>query len=272
MKGTITKAAGALCLAATALMSSGANAQTPNDWQFGLQLYGWFPTIGGKTTFPHDTPPSSISVDADDILSNLKFVFMGSFEARKGRWGGFTDVVYMDVGDDRSETREFAVGGTPLPSGATASADYDLKGLIWTLAGSYRAVADPTAALDVFAGARFADIEQELNFQVSGNIGSIPLPGRGGSRKVSKDFWDGIVGVKGRLHFGHDHRWFVPYNFDIGTGDSDLTWQAMAGIGYSFHWGDIVGAYRYLDYDFKSSSPIQDLNFSGPALSVVLRW
>ena len=271
MKGAITKTACALCLA-VGLLPAAADAQAPNDWQFGLQIYGWFPSISGKTTFPHDSPPSSISVDADDILSNLKFVFMGSFEARKGRWGAFTDVIYMDIGDSKSETRDVTIGGIPLPAGATASADFDLKGLVWTLAGSYRAVADPTATLDVFAGARLADIEQELNFQVSGNIGSIPLPGRGGSRKVSTDFWDGIVGVKGRLHFVQDRRWFIPYYFDVGAGDSDLTWQAMSGIGYSFNWGDIVGAWRYLDYEFKSSSPIQDLNFSGPALSVVFRW
>ena len=25
--------------------------------------------------------------------------FMGSLEAQKGRWGGFTDFIYMDVGD-----------------------------------------------------------------------------------------------------------------------------------------------------------------------------
>ena len=107
---------------------------------------------------------------------------MGSFEARKGRWGGFTDIVYMNLGDSRSESRQLSVGGNPLPAGATANLDYDLKGFMWTLAASYRAVADPTATLDVFAGARLADVEEKLNFEVSGNIGPIPLPGRSGSR------------------------------------------------------------------------------------------
>ena len=54
MNGTIRKAVGALCVAATALVPAGAAAQTSENWQFGLQIYGWFPSIGGKTTFPHD--------------------------------------------------------------------------------------------------------------------------------------------------------------------------------------------------------------------------
>ena len=70
-----------------------------------------------------------------------------------------------------------------------------------------------------------------------GNIGGIPATGRTGESNVGRTNWDGIVGVKGRWHFGAEHRWFVPYYVDIGTGDSDFTWQAMAGIGYSWaHW------------------------------------
>ena len=271
MKGTIKKTAGALCIAA-ALVPACAAAQTPDDWQFGFQIYGWFPAIDGRTTFPQSTAGSNVSVSAKTILENLEFVFMTSFEARKGRWGGFTDFIYMDLGHSRSQTRELSIGGNPLPAGATANVDFDLESILWTFAGSYRAVADPTSTLDVFAGARLADIKQELRFEVTGNVGSIPLPGRGGSLKISKKNWDGIVGVKGRILFGADRRWFAPYYLDVGTGDSDLTLQAMAGIGYSFGWGDIVGAWRYVDYDLKSGGALQDLSFSGPALSAVFRW
>ena len=84
--------------------------------------------------------------------------------------------------------------------------------------------------------------------------------------------WDAIVGLKGRLALGSDGKWFAPYYADIGAGDSKLTWQVMGGVGYSFKWGDVVGAWRYLDYDMKSSAKVQSLNFNGPAISAVFRW
>ena len=83
---------------------------------------------------------------------------------------------------------------------------------------------------------------------------------------------DGIVGVKGRYAFGANRAWSVPFYLDIGTGDSDLTWQGAVGLGYSYHWGDIVAMWRYLDYNFKSGKAIEDMNFNGPMLGVTFRW
>ena len=64
----------------------------------------------------------------------------------------------------------------------------------------------------------------------------------------------------------------MPYYFDVGTGQSELTWQAIGGIGYAFKWGQVIAAWRYIDYKFKSDSPIQNLNFSGPAVGVAFNW
>lgn len=63
-----------------------------------------------------------------------------------------------------------------------------------------------------------------------------------------------------------------PYNFDIGTGQSDLTYQIAAGVGYKFGWGDAVAVWRYLDYNFKSGKPIESMNFNGPQIGVTFRW
>jgi len=59
---------------------------------------------------------------------------------------------------------------------------------------------------------------------------------------------------------------------DVGTGQSRLTWQAMAGIGYSFDWGTTTLAWRYLDYEFDPNAAIQDVSLSGPFLGVTFRW
>lgn len=245
--------------------------QLSDQWQFRASVYGWLPDIGGTTTFPAGTG-TSINVDASTIIDSLKFTVMGTFDAQKGRWGAFTDVIYLDVGGSKSQTRDLALGGVSLPAGVTADATLDIKSLVWTLGGSYRLAADPGATLDVLAGARLLAIKQKLDWQFSANIGGIAPPPRTGSSEVKFDNWDAIVGVKGRLAFGANREWYVPYYLDVGAGDSDLTWQGVTGIGYVFRWGELFAVWRYLDYNFKSGAKIEDVNFNGPAIGVALRW
>ena len=267
----IAIAAAALC-AASALVPTGAAAQTPEQWKWTGMIYAYLPTISGKTTFPQSAPASDISVDAGKIIDELKGAFMGSLGAQKGQWGLFTDVLYMDVGSSKSSVNNFQVGRAGIPAGASADANFDLKGTVWTLGGSYRAATDPRGTLDLLFGARMLDVKQSLGWQVTGNIAPIPLPGRAGNLDTSLRNWDGIVGVKGHLALGDSGKWFAPYYADVGTGNSDLTWQATVGVGYKFGWGEVIGSWRYLDYKMKSGKPIEELNFNGPAIGAVFHW
>ena len=249
-----------------------AVAQVSDDWKFHAIIYGYFPDIGGKTSFSGGNTGGSINVDANKLIGDLEFAFMGYFEARRGRWGGFVDYMYLDVSGSDSGTRNFDIRGHQLPGGVTANLDLNLKGSIMTLAGEYAAVTDRSASVDVLAGARLLSIKENLSYQLSADVGPFTGPGRNGNSEVKEDKWDGIVGVKGRVEFGADRAWFIPWYLDVGTGQSDLTWQALGGIGYSFKWGQVLAAWRYLDYKFKSGSPVESLNFNGPAIGVGFDW
>jgi hypothetical protein len=72
--------------------------------------------------------------------------------------------------------------------------------------------------------------------------------------------------------FGEERKWFLPYYLDVGTGQSKFTWQINAGLGYQFGWGAVVATWRYLDYEFKSDSVIQSVNFNGPTIGMSFRW
>ena len=254
------------------LAPSRASAEAADhDWHVAATIYGWFPDIGGETNFPAD-PGNDINVDISTILDHLKMTAQGSFEVRKGSWGVFTDVVYLDVGEAKSQTRNLEINGQPLPAAITADLDFDLKSVFWTLAGTYRVAETPDASMDVLLGVRLASMQQTLDWEFAGTfVGATPPP-LTGTRESKVDQWDGVFGIRGRLAFGAEHKWIVPYYFDIGAGDSDMTWQGMLGLAYAFNWGDVGVAWRYLDYDLKSGEAIADMNFNGPALGATFRW
>ena len=93
---------------------------------------------------------------------------------------------------------------------------------------------------------------------------------RGDYGLQSGDVWDAFIGFKGNISLGD--RWFIPSYADVGTGDSDFTWQATAGIAYkAADWADIALVYRYLAWDL-GGDVIDDLDFSGPRDPCCLFW
>lgn len=271
MNYAFSKAVGVICLS-TALLSATAIADTGDDWEFGLSIYGWFPDLSGSTVFPAGSgEDSGFEVPVDSILDTFQFAFLGSFDARKGNVGLFTDAVYMDLGNTNKTINEGTIGGTDIPFDAEVHTGFDMKSLVWTTAGYFRVVDEQEKTFDILAGVRYTDIEQSLDWSFSGNIDDIPLPGREGDVKISADYWDAIIGMRGRFALG-DGGWYLPYYADVGAGGTDLTWQVAGGIGYSFSWGELAAVWRHLSYDLPSDKPIKDLEMSGPEMGVVFRW
>ena len=269
----IARSAMSVCLGALAAAAPAAHAQgSAEDWQFRASIYGYFPTVSSSTQFPTGGSGPTIDVDAGDILDALKFTFMGSFEAQKGKWGVFTDLIYLDLGQTATATRDFTVGGAGVPAGVTANLSLDLKSWVWTVAGLYSLADTPHNRTNLVFGARMVDLKETLDWGLNGDIGPIGLPGRSGRAELSQTNWDAIVGLKGLATLGTERRWVVPYYVDIGTGQSKFTWQALAGVGYSFDWATVTAAWRHLEYDFDSDKNLKDIRFSGPFFGLTFRW
>ena len=239
--------AAAMLVAIGALLPGPAAAQTtqglPDTWKYEAILYGYFPQLGGTANFKSG-PPANISVDASKIISNLKFAFMGWFAAQRGPYGLFTDILYVDVGGGKSGSRDLNIAGVVIPAGITADANLDVKATLWTLAGSYRFVATPEQNFDLLAGARMLDLKENLSYSFSADVPPFSGPLRQGSAETKFQHWDAIVGAKGQYRFGERREWFVPYYVDVGTGQDQLTWQGIAGIGYQFSWGQVIAVWR----------------------------
>lgn len=283
LPNSLANAITVLCMGSAALVPAPAAGQPATTqpapaaweaekWRVTATLYSWLPAIDAKVIFPGDAGSTDMHVPFSDILSHLKMTFMGSAGVHNGRWGVFTDLLYLDVGGVKSQTSDFTIGNTRIPAGTTADLTVGIKSWVWTLAGEYRVVSDPAWSVDLLAGARMLYLKPTLGWSVNGDLGPVFTPGRSGSKSVSETLWDGIVGVKGRYVFGEDRAWFVPFYLDVGTGQTKFTWQATAGIGYSYRWGDVLAVWRYLDWNAKSGSSLSDLNMSGPMLGAVLHW
>ena len=236
-----------------------------DTWQYELAIYGWLPDINADLKF--GVPPAdgggSATVDASDIIDALNFVFMGAFQARYNKLSFATDIIYMDVSDSKSSTINLGPGpGEPV----SVSAKLSLKTWLVTGVVGYDVVQTDRAGLALIGGFRYLNLDSDIGLSAT-DPNATPPPAY---LSESMDIWDGIVGVKGAYMLGKN--WYLPYYADIGAGDSQLTWQLYAGIGYMFHWGDIVLGYRYLDYDQDDDKFVQDLSFSGPLMGVKFKF
>ncbi len=262
-----------LAVALAMLVSSGqALADDSGSWQWRATIYAWLPTLEGSSQLPSGSGGPTIEVNPDDLLSNLDFTFMGALKVKKDSWGMFTDIIYLDEGATKTGSRDFTIGQIELPAGVNLDSVYDLKSWVWTLAGTYSLSDSSSNSVDLLFGARLLDISQELDWTINGDLAGLGLPGRSGSVSASEANWDAVIGINGHTALGTDGPWFIPFHADMGAGDSDFTWQAMAGIGYQFNWGAVVLNYRYLDYDLDSDASVTDLTFGGVMLGASFSW
>ena len=260
-----------LPLAMAAHAQSAADA-SGSDWRYSLSVYGYFPSLSGDSSTPTSPGGPTIDVSAGNIVDALKFTFMGSLGAHNGRYGFFTDVIYLDLGGSKQGYRDFTINKAPISGSTSANLDWDLKGVLWTLGGEYRVLSDPRLNLNLLAGARMFSLKPRLRWSIQGDLGPIGAASRSGESETSEVLWDGIVGAKGRYALGDSGRWNMPFYVDVGTGESQLTWQAGLGLSYAYSWGEITGMWRYVSYDMKSGSQIEDLRFSGPMVGATWRW
>jgi hypothetical protein len=263
---------GTIVLGLLAAAAPAASVQANEDaWQFDATIYAWVPGISGETRFPTGAAGPTIDVSARDVLRSLDMAFMGTLEARRGRWGGIADWVYSDLSGQRTGTRDLSIGGAPVAVGVSADLGLRVKTNVVTLAGSYALIESPTYTTQLVAGTRMLKTDQTLNWSLAGT-GSVPGLAMSGVVEASTTNWDAIVGVRGRARPDGNSRWFVPYYLDIGTGDSRRTWQSVIGVGYSFDAGDAVLAWRYLDYKFEPSEALQSLTFNGLAVGFTFHF
>jgi hypothetical protein len=248
---------GAALLTAAPLGARAGENDSGDDWRYAATVYLWGAGIDGQTVTGSD-----VNVSFDTLLDNLNMAFMGAFEARNSRWSMLADVVYLNVG-----VNDGATVPVQLAPGLSIDAKTSVKAKGWVLdfIGGYNLWRSPEAALDLLAGARYLDLK--LDFGLTLDAGPY---WRQRERSASGSVWDAVIGAMGHLDL--TPKVYVPYYLDVGTGQSDLTWQASTGLAYRFNWGDVSLLYRYIYWDFGSDGAIDNINFSGPLLAAKFKF
>lgn len=255
--------AGAFMLA-TALPVATVAGSDSDQWTYDATIYLWGAGIKGTTPTGGD-----IDMSFSDILKDLDMTFMGGFGAHKGKWSLLADVIYMDLSQSDSGKETIPVLDGAVTITKTVDTDVGMKAWITTFGAGYNVIDNERATVDLLGGARYVNLDVDIKLKLT-LAGEELQTSRKAKVSESDNVWDGIVGVRGKYKI--NDKWYLPYYADIGTGSSDLTWQAMAGVGYQFKWGDVLLAYRYLDYNFDSDFILDDLNISGPALGARFRF
>ena len=254
-KGVLIMLAAILML--FALTSSAlAEEKTPgqNEWQFFTQFNLWTPDIKIETTADKD-----LKIGIDDIIDNLDLVYMGTFGASKGKWTFLTDVIYLDI--------ELSDNYTLIDSPVVSLDLTNIEMTAWIVSPMvvYNVLETDRVTLGFLAGARYLHLELETE-----TTQRILLTTTQNSGSSSGDAWNGIVGARGKLHL--PGKWSVPYLFDVGTGDTDLTWQAYAAIAYRFERVGLSLGYRHLEWQFDEGDAggdlIDKLYVSGPMIGI----
>jgi hypothetical protein len=247
-------AAGILALNLSSAQAA-ADSSGNESWQFNGAIYLWGASIGGTTSGGDD-----IDISFSDLIDNLDMAFMGTLGAQKGKWTLLTDVIYLNVSNSQTSTANL------IDRPVTAKLDVGLTAWIVNAAGAYAIHESERTRLELLGGARYLYVKPDLEFRIS-EIG--PFGPWRERVAESDDFLDAVVGLRGKTELSD--KWYLNYLADIGTGQSDLTWQLLAGFNYRFSKLDAGFGYRYMKWEFDDYT-LDDMDVSGPYAGVRFRF
>jgi hypothetical protein len=266
--------------ASTLPLFVGSSSLIPG-WTLSFAPYAWAPTITGKVNTPvpgGGTATTDINMPVSDYIHDIRFGAVIAGQARYDRFSITTDFLYlnmgMSVGAAHLTSVSLASGRVEIPTSLQVSDSVGMGTTLWTTAAGYTVAAGPWGNIDVIGGIRLLGINVLNNYTLNA---AIALPNktvalaRTGSLSISSDSWEGIGGVTGRFEIPSSN-FFVPFYFDVGTGDLPLTWQAFSGVGYHASWADLSLGYRYLAFENKGGAAVENLNMGGVMANAVIHF
>ena len=130
------------------------SVKTTEPWEITVGGPGWLAGVSGHTGF-HGVNPY-VNVGIGQILKHLNVIYTFTGEVRKGRFGVYGGLGYLN-----------AQAGTPESSGLVSKVDLGLQQFLGQCFGSYRVIEGPRGWLDLLAGFRYTYLGQQVGLQAN---------------------------------------------------------------------------------------------------------
>ena len=224
-----------------------AHPPEEDDWRFSVTPYAWLPGVHGRVGA--GGTETEVDNSFGEVIENVDLALMGVFEARHRRWVGYFDFMYASLtADQESETETTRAG---------------MDQVIVQPEVGYTLVERPWGSVDGLVGARFWNFSLDISV-IEGSEET--EAGSGDANWV-----DGTVGA--RIRYSSTGHWHLLFKGDAGAGGSNFTWQVVGGAGYDIGSCCVARlAYRHLDVDYESEDILADVNFTGPALGLEIKF
>lgn len=233
-----------------------ASSSAPDSgWQFSASPYLWMSGMKGDMGVVEAIEPVAIDLSFGDILSHLKFVLMGGFDARKDRFVAAGDIQIVSLSASKN---------IDIREADFLDAELKQKTFFGTATAGYRVIDQDRLFLDLMAGGRINYAKTELDLQG---------PQRSFSGSKSKTWFDPIIAARFQAPLGQ--RLALQTYGDIGGFGvgSHLTWQLLGVVEYnlSSHWS-LYGGWRHFDVDYDHKGFVFDAAIDGPILGATYRF
>lgn len=113
-------------------------------WTFNITPYFWMATLGGQTIGGDD-----INMSFNDVIQNLNFALMTSIAAEKGRFGLYSDLIYMNLEGSKTSTANLV--GRSFKTKLNAK----VQGFVTTNTAGYKVIDTPGTEISGVGGFRY---------------------------------------------------------------------------------------------------------------------
>lgn len=234
-----------------------------DEWEWTAVPYLWG-AAANLDIEVNDDPVFGGDLAFSDLLDKLEIAGMLHFEGRSGRTGFFVDAAYLSLADATTTSPN-----PPLfPDGAAVDSEVEMGR--YEAAGFYR-LKGQAAGFDLFLGIRAIDLDEQV-----GITRSTPTPAAT-SESLADTLLDGFLGARFGMPFAK--RFWFHVRGDVGTGDTEMSFTANAGVGMWLGKSRKYGldlAYEHFEFEVESGGDVvtvkSEFQLSGPIAGFVLRF
>lgn len=253
------------------LLAGPIDAVRADDLTWIVAPYLWASDVGVDLTVNNE-PVLGTETAFRDLLDKLDMAFMGHVEVAGERFGGFFDVIYIDLSDSQT----VPVGpGDPIQGDISADGNIEMQ--VFELGGFYRFPNQGGKTnFDILFGVRQVNADLKVDLTFPGPIGATP------ALAIDNSETDILAGA--RLVGRFNERWGYKARVDYAAGGSEGAINLLGAIGYTFGETGLFTldfGYRYFNIEFEKSlgqtnlgeaSAQTDITMSGPLIGFIFEF